>query len=135
MIQDYARYPMDTNEVTESLRHNDILVDLPLQKETSNDTGCNHFVRTFSSMYILSSSKSADIAARALKWKAGIGARTAASFRQFERYIALLRRHNNALATIKVADYLQACGSVALVVWTAGKHEKMPRWNRNIMHK
>ena len=69
---------MVTNEVTESLRHNEILADLPLQKETSNDTGCNHFVQAFSSMYILSASKSADMAAKVLKWKAGIGARTAA---------------------------------------------------------
>ena len=58
---------MGTNEVTESLRHNEILVDLPLQKETSNDTGCDHLVRTFKSMYILSASKSVDMAARALK--------------------------------------------------------------------
>ena len=33
---------MGTNEVTESLRHNKILVNLPLQKETLNDTGYNH---------------------------------------------------------------------------------------------
>ena len=57
---------MGTNGVTESLRHNEILVDLPLQKDISNYTGYNHFVRTFSSMYILSASKSADMAARAL---------------------------------------------------------------------
>ena len=115
---------MGANEVTESLRHNENFVDLPLQKDTSSDTGCNHFVRTCSSMYILSASKSADMAARALKWKAGIGARTAALFRQFERYTELVRCQNNVLATIKVADYLQACGSVALVVRTADKHEK-----------
>ena len=115
---------MGTNEVTESLRRNEIFVDLPLQKETSSDTSCNHFVRTFTSMYTLSASKSADMAVRALKWKAGIAARTAALFRQFERYTELVRCQNNVLAIIKVANYLQACGSVALVVRTAGTHEK-----------
>ena len=60
---------MGTKEVRESLRHNEILVDLPLLKETSNDTGCNHLVRIFSPMYIFSASKSADMSARALKWR------------------------------------------------------------------
>ena len=69
---------MGTNELTESLLHNEILVDLPLQEERSKDTGCNQFLPTFSSMYRLSALKSADMAAIALKWKAEIGARTAA---------------------------------------------------------
>ena len=60
------------------------------------------------------------MAARSLKWKAKIGALAAASYRQFERYIELVRCQDDVLATIKVADYLQACGSVALFVQTAG---------------
>ena len=70
-------------------------------------------------------SKSADMAARALEWKAKIGALAAASFRQIERYIELVRCQDDVLATIKVADYLQACGSVTLFMRTAGQHEKI----------
>ena len=62
--------------------------------------------------------------ARALKWKAGIGARTAVFFRQFERYTQLIICQSNVLTTIKVADYLHACGSVALVLRTADEHDK-----------
>ena len=35
-----------------------------------------------------------------------------------------LRLQDDVLATIEVTNYLQACGSVVLVVRTAGEHEK-----------
>ena len=65
-IQDCS-LAMGTNEVTESLHHNDLLFDLPLQRETSNHNDCNHFVQTFSSTCILSASKSVVMAAGAIK--------------------------------------------------------------------
>ena len=78
---------MGTNTVPKSLRHNDNLFDLPLpeiifliylyQRATSNVTGCNHCVKILSGMCILSASKSAAMAARALEWKEDIGARAA----------------------------------------------------------
>ena len=75
-------------------------------------------------MYVLSAPKSAAMVVRALKCKAEIGARAADQFRQFERYIELVRCQNDVLTIIEVAENLQACGSVVLVLRTAGKHEK-----------
>ena len=45
-----------------------------------------------------------------------VGARTAGYFRQFERYIEFVRCQDDVVATIDVADNLQACSSVMLVV-------------------
>ena len=131
-IQDCARYPMGSNKVTESLRHNDNLFDLPLNRETSNGTGCNHFVQAFSCMCILSASKSAAMAARVLEWPAEIGARAVDLIWQFERYIKLLRCQDDVLATIEVANYVQACGSVVLVVRTAGYESSF--WRDGMKH-
>ena len=57
-----------------------------------------------------------------LKGKAKVGARAAEYFWQFEGYINLVRCQDDILATIEVANFLQAGGSVALVVRTAGDH-------------
>ena len=81
---------MSTCAVTESLRHNENLFDLPLERQTANYQSCPH---------------------------------AADYFRQFEQHIELVRCQDDVLATIEVADYLQACGSV--VVQTAGEHEKI----------
>ena len=46
-ILDGTRCPMGTNEVTESLHHNDNLFHLRLERKTMNDTGCNIFGKIF----------------------------------------------------------------------------------------
>ena len=38
---------MGTNEVTESLRHNENFFDLPLERQTLNSTVCIHVVQLF----------------------------------------------------------------------------------------
>ena len=55
--------------------------------------------------------------------KAKVGDRAADYFQELERNIELVRCQEDVLATIEVADYLQACDSVMLVVQTTGKHE------------
>ena len=52
-------------------------------------------------------------------------AREADYFRQFERYIELVRCEYDVFVTIEVADYLLACGSVVLVMRTVSQHDRI----------
>ena len=54
---------------------------------------------------------------------AKVGARTADYFRQFEKCTELIKCKDNVVASIEVADNLQACSSVVLVVRTAGEYD------------
>ena len=54
---------------------------------------------------------------------ANVGARTADCFRQCEQCIELVRCQDAVVATMEVADNLQACSSVLLVVRTAGEYD------------
>ena len=54
---------------------------------------------------------------------AKVGARTADYFRQFEQCIEQKKCQDNIVATIEVADNLQACSSVVPVVRTAGEYD------------
>ena len=55
---------------------------------------------------------------------AKVGARTLDYLRQFERCIELIRCKDDVVVTIKVADNLQACSSVVLVVRTEGEYDQ-----------
>ena len=60
-----------------------------------------------------------------LKSTTKTGARAADYFLHFEEDIELvIRCQDNGPAIIEVADYLQACGVVVLVVRTAGDRKK-----------
>ena len=54
---------------------------------------------------------------------AKVGARTADYFRQFEKCIELIECQDDVVATIEVADNLQACSSVVQVVQTSGEYD------------
>ena len=59
-----------------------------------------------------------------LKWKAKVGARAANYVRKIERDIKFKSCQVNVLATIEVADYFQARGSVVLVMRTPANTRK-----------
>ena len=58
-----------------------------------------------------------------LECNAIVGTHTADYFRQSDGCIKLIRCQDHVVATIEVANNLQACSSVLLVVQTAGEHD------------
>ena len=107
---------MGTNDVTESLRHNENLSDLPFERKTVNHTGCTSY-KYSSSTYILF----AEISSHGSECRSSERPKLAPLQPIFFGRLKDIEHsgcQDDVLSTIEVADYLQAFGSAVLVVRT-----------------